>query len=63
MNQMVLIPMNHKVLIPMNHKVLGKGGPSAPTCKDVCYHRYPEMSGALSYRLRADPLVKGRSFG
>ena len=37
-----------------------KGGASPPTCNDVCYHRYPEMSGALSYRLKAVPSVKGR---
>ena len=49
-----------KVLIHMNHKVLCKRGASPPTCRDVCYHRYSEMSGALSYWLRAHPSVKGR---
>ena len=39
-------------------KILCKRGAKPPTCKDVCYHRYPEMSGVLCYRLRAVPLVK-----
>jgi hypothetical protein len=43
----------------MNQKFAGKGGASPPKCRDVCYHRYSEMSGALSYWLRAVPSVKG----
>ena len=54
LSNVFLIPMNQKVLIPMNQKVLCKRGAKPPTCRDVCYHRYPEMSGALSYWLRAE---------
>jgi len=60
---MFLIPMNQKVLQPLNQKIWGKGGPKAPTCKDVCYHRYPEMSGALCYRLRAEGPHLSKVFG
>ena len=59
MNQGFLRPMNQRFLRPMNQRFLIKGGPKAPKCKDVCYPRYPEMSGTLSYRLRTIPLVKG----
>ena len=51
-------PIIQCYLRPYDPKVLGKGGRS-PQCRDAFYHRYPEMGGALCYRLRAYPSVKG----
>jgi hypothetical protein len=46
--------LNPKVFHP---KVFDKGWGEAPKCKNVCYHRYREMSGALCYRLRGYPSI------
>jgi hypothetical protein len=45
----------------MNQRFAGKGGLRPHKYRDVCYHRYLEMGGALSYWLRAEGphLTKG----
>ena len=52
-------PWTKRFWYPMIQRFYVKGGAKPPTCRDMCYHRYPEMSRALSYRLRAVPSVKG----
>jgi hypothetical protein len=38
-------------------KILIRDRAFGPTYKDVCEHRYPEMSRVLNYRLRLRELV------
>jgi hypothetical protein len=44
--------MNKRFLQPYYPKGLIRDRAEGPTYKDVCEHRYPEMSGVLNYRLR-----------